>query len=137
MLRGILIFATAILLVAGITGSAALVWVLGPAIGITLGGVWTSDRVFMLRLSPPELRGEFFGIYNLVGKLSSGFGPLVLWGGTVWLLHDSAGWTKLDASRVALVVLALAVVAGLWVLRPLSDEARFVDHEFAGERDAA
>jgi UMF1 family MFS transporter len=129
VLMGILAFATVTLLVAGITGSAVLVWVLGPAVGITLGGVWTSDRVFMLRLTPPAMRGEFFGIYNLVGKLSSGFGPLVLWGGTIWLLHDNADWTKLAASRVALVVLALAVIAGMWVLRPLTDEARFPEDE--------
>ena len=133
VLVGILAFAAAILVVAGVTGSDELVWVLGPAIGITLGGVWTSDRVFMLRLSPPEIRGEFFGVYNLVGKLSSGFGPLVLWGGTVALLHGGGGWTTLDASRVALLVLAVAVLGGIWVLRPLTDEARHEDHDWVAE----
>ncbi len=130
VLMGILAFATLVLVVAGATGSATLVWVLGPAIGITLGGVWTSDRVFMLRLSPPDVRGEFFGIYNLVGKLSSGFGPLILWGGTIWLLNDQADWSKLAASRVALLVLAIAVLAGMWVLRPLTDEPRYADDDF-------
>jgi UMF1 family MFS transporter len=137
VLMGILGFAALTLIVAGATGSAALIWVLAPAVGITLGGVWTSDRVFMLRLSPPEVRGEFFGVYNLVGKLSSGFGPLVLWGGTVALLHGRLDWTKLDASRVALVVLAIAVLAGLWVLRPLSDEPRYADHEWIQDPDEA
>jgi MFS transporter, UMF1 family len=137
VLVGILSFAAITLTIAGVTGSAALVWVLGPAIGITLGGVWTSDRVFMMRLSPPELRGEFFGVYNLVGKLSSGFGPLVLWGGTVYLLHSRGGWSTLDASRVALLVLVVSVLAGLWVLRPLSDKPRYEDHEWIGEDAAA
>jgi UMF1 family MFS transporter len=136
VLVAILAFAATTLVGAGGTGSDSLVWVLGPAIGIMLGGVWTSDRVFMLRLSPPEVRGEFFGVYNLVGKLSSGFGPLVLWGGTVALLHGQQGWSKLDASRVALVVLAVAVLAGLWVLRPLSDEPRYEDHEWDQEAAA-
>lgn len=130
VLRRILLLAACTLLAAALTGSGGLVWVLGPAIGITLGAVWTSDRVFMMRLSPPQVRGEFFAIYNLVGKLSSGIGPLVLWGGTIWLLSDRGTWSELDGSRAALAMLALAVTAGLWVLRPLTDEARFADEEW-------
>jgi UMF1 family MFS transporter len=130
VLRGILVLAVATLVVAAASGSASLVWVLGPAIGVTLGAVWTSDRVLMMRLSPPDLRGEFFGIYNLVGKLSSGIGPLVLWSGTVYLLSDRGTWSTLDASRTALAMLALAIVAGLLVLRPLSDDPRYVDPEW-------
>lgn len=125
VLRGILMLSAVTLLIAGLTGSAQLVWVLGPAVGITLGGVWTSDRVFMLRLTPPEMRGEFFGIYNLVGKLSSGFGPLVLWGGTVWIMNQHFDTSLLAASRGALIVLAVAVLGGLAVLKPLSDHERF------------
>ena len=124
VLFAVLTIAIATLVSAAATGSASLVWVLGPAIGVTLGGVATSDRVFMLRLSPPDVRGEYFGIYNLVGKLSAGIGPLVLWAGTIWLLHDQGSWSKLEASRAALAMLAVAVVAGLWVLRPLSDHDR-------------
>ncbi|MCW2960204.1 MAG: major facilitator superfamily 1 [Thermoleophilia bacterium] len=130
VLSGILVLAATTLLIAAATGSPTLVWVLGPAIGATLGGVATSDRVFMMRLTPPELRGEFFGIYNLVGKLSSGIGPLVLWGGTIWLLHDQGSASVLDASRVALAMLALAAIAGLLMLRPLSDAPRFADDEW-------
>ncbi|MCW2955946.1 MAG: major facilitator superfamily 1 [Thermoleophilia bacterium] len=134
VLVGILLLASSTLLIAGATGSAALVWVLGPAIGVTLGGVATSDRVFMMRLTPPDLRGEFFGIYNLVGKLSSGIGPLVLWGGAIWLLHDHGSASLLGASRVALVALAVAALGGLLLLRPLSDEPRFVDAEWETDR---
>ena len=80
----------------------------------------------MLNLSPPAERGEFFGIYNLVGKLSSGFGPLVLWGGTIWLLHTRLhALDKLEASRAALAVLAVAIFAGWLVLRPLADYDRY------------
>lgn len=116
----ILIIATCTLVAAGATGSSTIVWALGPLVGITLGTVWTSDRLIMMRLTPPPLRGEFFAIYNLVGKLSSGVGPLVLWGGTIWLLHTEAEWTILNASRVALITLACAVIAGLLVLRKVA-----------------
>lgn len=109
------------LVLAAATGAAWAVWVLGPLVGVCLGGVWTSDRVFMMRLSPPRFRGEFFGMYNLIGKLSSGVGPLVLWGGTVWLFHEQFGSSLLDASRIALIALAVATVLGLVLIGPLSD----------------
>ena len=97
---------------------------IGPLLGIVLGSLSAVDRVFLLRLVPPERRGEDFGLYALVGKLSTGFGPLVLWGGTILVAHDLAGMSKFDASRVAVVVLAGAALAGLLILRPLSDRLR-------------
>ena len=122
VLVAILLVFSATLVVAGATGSALLLWVAGPITGVSLGAVWTSDRVFMLRLSPEEKRGELFGLYALAGKLSSGVGPLILWGGTIWLLSTVLHvLEKPGASRVALVVLAAAALAGVLVLRPLSD----------------
>lgn len=125
VLVGILVLFSAALVAEGLTGSTLLLWVAGPIVGISLGGVWTSDRVFMLRLAPAEHRGELFGLYALAGKLSSGIGPLVLWGGTVYLLVrvlEVAG--EAAASRVALCVLAAASLAGIWVLRSLDDAPR-------------
>ncbi len=103
------------------TGSSALLWVLGPLIGIALGSLSAVDRVFLLRLVPAERRGEDFGLYALVGKLSSGFGPLVLWGGTILVATEVAGLSPFDASRVAIFVLAGAALLGYAILRPLSD----------------
>jgi UMF1 family MFS transporter len=122
VLFAILLLFAATLVVTGATGSELLLWVAGPITGLSLGAVWTSDRVFMLRLTPEDKRGEFFGLYALAGKLSSGVGPLVLWGGTIWLLSTVLDvLEKPGASRVALLVLALAALAGVLVLRPLSD----------------
>ena len=42
--------------------------VAGAILGSGLGGVQVADRVLMVRLSPPDRIGEFFGIYGLVGK---------------------------------------------------------------------
>lgn len=106
-------------------GGAATVWVAGPIVGVTLGTLAASDRVFLLRLAPAPLRGEFFGVAALVSKLSSGLGPLVLWGGTVWILSDVGDFaSEASASRVAVGLLALAALAGVLVLRPLSDAPR-------------
>ncbi len=73
---------------------------------------------------PPERRGEDFALYALVGKLSTGFGPLVLWGGTTLVMTELAGLSKLDASRVAIAVLAAAALVGYVILRPLQDHVR-------------
>jgi UMF1 family MFS transporter len=104
------------------TGIGALLWIVGPLVGIVLGSLSAVDRVFLLRLVPEERRGEDFGLYALVGKLSTGFGPLVLWGGTILLLHDGAGLSKFDASRAAVLVLVASALAGLLILRPLADD---------------
>lgn len=103
------------------TGSSALLWVLGPLIGVALGSLSAVDRVFLLRLVPEQHRGEDFALYALVGKLSTGFGPLVLWGGTILAATELAGLSRFDASRVAIFVLAASALAGFVILRPLSD----------------
>ncbi|MGI8624763.1 MAG: MFS transporter, partial [Solirubrobacteraceae bacterium] len=118
---GTLALTIAVLLAGAGTGSSALLWVLGPLVGIALGSLSAVDRVFLLRLVPPERRGEEFGLYALVGKLSSGFGPLVLWGGTVLVMRKVADLSAFDASRVAVAVLAGAALLGLAILRPLPD----------------
>jgi hypothetical protein len=51
--------------------------------------------------------------------------PFVLWGGTIWLLSDVGDLaSEASGSRVAVGLLALAALAGAFVLRPLSDAPR-------------
>ena len=122
VLSTVLVLTAVTLLAAGASGSGALLWVLAPVVGISLGSVWASDRVFLLRLVEPEHRGEVFGLYTLVGKVSSGVGPLVLWGGTIFVLYELLAVAgPAVASRVALCVLALSALVGLALLWPLSD----------------
>ncbi len=120
---GVLSLTVGAMLTEAATGSGELLWVIGPLLGIVLGALSAVDRVFLLRLVPPERRGEDFGLYALVGKLSTGFGPLVLWGGTILVAHELLGLSKFDASRIAVVVLAACALLGLLILRPLSDRA--------------
>ncbi len=111
-------------LLSALVGRGWTVWLLGPVAGGALGVIWTADRVLMLRLTPPELRGQFFGFFNLANRVASAIGPLVIWSGTVWLLHSATGWTSLlGASRVAVGGLGLAAFAGWLVIRPLPDQA--------------
>ena len=106
------------------TGSSALLWVLGPLVGIALGSLSAVDRIFLLRIARPERRGEDFSLYALTGKLATGFGPLVLWGGTILAATELAGLSDFDASRLAIAVLAGAALTGLLILRPLADTPR-------------
>lgn len=120
---------TIVAVVGALIGCAALntvwaLWIAGPVVGAALGAVNTADRVLMLRLAAPEHRGEAFGLYALVGKLSSGMGPLILWGGVIWLTHDKLDLlTVNDASRLALAALACAAAAGGYVLRGVREPA--------------
>jgi MFS transporter, UMF1 family len=65
------------LIIGGSVLSVPTFLIAGLLLGCGLGGVWTSDRVFMLRLSPPERIGEFFGLYGLAGKFSAVTGPVL------------------------------------------------------------
>ena len=112
----------AVLAATGASGSPAMLWVAAPLVGGSLGALTTADRVLLMRLTTPERRGEAFGLYALVGRLSSGVGPFLLWGGTIWVASEALDVLSIaDAGRAALVVLALAAVGGALVLRGVPD----------------
>ena len=95
----------------------ALFLIAGAILGSGLGGVQVADRVLMVRLSPPERVGEFFGLYGLVGKGSQVVGQL-LYGVTLLLFFDSLG---VGAYQLAVVTLLGTMLLGAWILRPVSD----------------
>jgi MFS transporter, UMF1 family len=101
-------------------GSAGLVpfLVAGAILGSGLGGVQVADRVLMVRLSPPDKVGEFFGIYGLVGKGSQVVGQL-LYGAIIFLLLDTLGN---GAYQVAVLSLLVTMFIGLWLIWPVRDD---------------
>ncbi len=117
--------------VAFIAAAAVLskVWFLGvgAVAGTALAGTWASDRVFMLRLSPRSMVGEFFGLYGLAGKFSAVTGPLI-WGITLAVFFPTMG---VDAYRLAILAQLGLMFAGIFVLRGVSDRPR-ADSEEAG-----
>lgn len=92
--------------------------VAGAILGSGLGGVQVADRVLMVRLSPPERVGEFFGLYGLVGKGSQVVGQL-LYGFTLLLFFDTLG---VGAYQLAVLTLLVTMLIGAWILRPVSDK---------------
>ena len=101
----------------GVTG-IGLFLLAGAVLGSGLGGVQVADRVLLVRLSPPERLGEFFGLYGLVGKGSQVVGQL-LYGVTLFLLLDALG---VGAYQVAVVSLLATMLLGAWLIRSVSDE---------------
>jgi MFS transporter, UMF1 family len=102
------------LVIAGAILSLPTFLIGGALLGAGLGGVWTSDRVFLLRLSPPDQVGEFFGLYGIAGKFSAVTGP-ILYGVIVSTLLN-AGWGSL-AYQVGIFSFLILLVIGAWLLR--------------------
>ncbi len=102
-----------------------IVWlfVVACAAGICLGGTWASDRPLMLRLTPPNRVGEFYGLYGMVGRFSAVTGPLV-WGATTWLTVEKGGLPVVQGESFAILSLLAMVLVSFWILRKVSDAPR-------------
>jgi MFS transporter, UMF1 family len=117
----------AVFLLAALVGLLELpLWVLGltaAGAGISLGGVWASDRVLMLRLTPPHRIGEFYGLYGMVGRFSAITGPAT-WALVLYLAIQLGGFAPHVAQGVGVLVLLVQMVIGYWILRPIEDSPR-------------
>jgi UMF1 family MFS transporter len=112
------------LVIAGSVLSLPTFLIAGVLLGSGLGGVWTSDRVFMLRLSPPDKIGQFFGLYGLAGKFSAVTGP-VLYGLIVAYGLDH-GWGSV-AYQAGIFSFLVLMLIGFALLRGVPD--RKSEHE--------
>jgi MFS transporter, UMF1 family len=118
MLRIVLVMWVAAIasgIAAAVTGVTNLAWVIGPVGGLALGATWASDRVVMVRVSPPRRLGEFYGLYATVGRFATIAGPLV-WA----LIVDLA---KLPRT-FAMGALGIFIVIGWVILGRVDDRVR-------------
>jgi UMF1 family MFS transporter len=102
-------------------------WPVPCLAGIALGGTWTADRPYMLRLTPPARVGEFYGLYGMVGRFAAITGPFI-WG----LVSDTLGLGR----PAAILTLLVGIVIGYFILRPVSDARREWSAEERGEVEA-
>lgn len=87
-----------------------LVWIAAALTGIAIGGMFASDRPLLIRLTPPEYIGEFFGLHNMAGRFSAIVGPL-LW---VYVAES------LDLGRpLAVGSLAVMALIGMLIIRTI------------------
>lgn len=97
--------------------SPFLFWFVGPLAGICLGSVWVSARALLVKVSPTEKLGEFFGLYGLTEKFATVIGPLI-WGLTV-LIFEPLGIIRY---RIAVGMLLFFMCCGLFVLTKVPEE---------------
>jgi UMF1 family MFS transporter len=73
-------------------------------IGLVQGGVQSLSRSLYARLIPPQYAGEFFGLYNLLGKFAAIIGPVLM------------GWIALATGDTRRSILGLLLLFGLGAL---------------------
>ncbi len=116
-----------ILTLAAVIGIVGLpLWVLYVAAalaGFSLGGVWSADRPFMLRLTPPARIGEFYGLYGMVGRFSAITGPAI-WAGILWVTGQRLGLEPRVGQGIAVLALLALMITGYVILRPVTDTPR-------------
>jgi MFS transporter, UMF1 family len=101
-------------------------WVLygvAAGAGVSMGGVWASDRIYMLRLTPPHRIGEFYGLYGMVGRFAAITGPAT-WAVILYFTVTSLGLAPQVGQGVGIIVLLAQIVVSYWVLRRVDDESR-------------
>jgi UMF1 family MFS transporter len=115
----------------------AVFWILGPIVGVLLGGVWAVGRPLLMQLSPPEKLGEFFGLYSLSGRAAAVGGPLV-WGAVVYIFSPERALGKIAADifgmdgvsavklpyRLAVLALAAMMAVGLFIFRKVPEKTQ-------------
>lgn len=87
---------------------------LAAFIGLVQGGVQALSRSFYLRLIPPERSGEYFGLFNLVGKLAAVVGPALV--GIVAMMTSS--------SRLSIASLLFLFFFGAVLLSMVKEEEK-------------
>jgi MFS transporter, UMF1 family len=88
-------------------------YVLAIFIGMVQGGVQSLSRSFFAQMIPRESSGEYFGLFNLVGKFASILGPLIV-GWTVYFTGQH------QMGMMGLLVLFVLGGGLLWKVREIA-----------------
>ena len=120
VLGWVLVLWMADFLLAATLGFVALpfgwMYVVGSITGIALGGIWAADRPLMWQLSPLERIGEFYGLYNMVGRFTAIIGPAI-WGGILHVTVRQVGLSPKQGQAMAILVLLLMVALAWFIIR--------------------
>jgi UMF1 family MFS transporter len=112
---------------AALTGILALpvqlLFVIASMAGVGLGGVWSADRPLMLRLTPPDRIGEFYGLYGMVGRFSAITGPII-WAVVATTTITWAGMPPARGQGIGVLVLLALILIARAIIRPVTDARR-------------
>ena len=92
--------------------SALEFYLLAAWVGFVQGGIQGSSRGMFGKLIPKEKAGEFFGLYNVMGRAGAILGPLMV--GTLLTLYGNA--------RIALLPIAVLFIIGGLLLTRVKNE---------------
>lgn len=97
----------AMIVLAWLAYKPLLFWIAANLAGLCLGASQSAGRAFVSVLSPPERRGEFFGLWGLAVRLSAIIGPLT---------YGLVSWLSQGDHRLAMLITGSYFVAGLLML---------------------
>ena len=92
--------------------SALEFYLLAAWVGCVQGGIQGSSRGYFGKLIPKEKAGEFFGLYNVMGRAGAILGPLMV--GTLLTLYGNV--------RIALLPIAILFIIGALLLTRVKNE---------------
>jgi MFS transporter, UMF1 family len=98
-------------------------YAVGALAGFAIGGVWSSDRPYMLRLTPPHRIGEFYGLYGMVGRFAAITGPAT-WALIFWLTVRVLGLEPRVGQGLGILTLVAQMFVAYLILRRVSDAPR-------------
>lgn len=105
------VWVVALLGVIFVRDKAVFSWVLGPTIGIAMGGTWAASRALLSALAPADRQAEFFGLYSLAGKFAAIIGPMT-WGLITYALSSM----PVGKYQVAIAAQLVFLLAGAYLL---------------------
>ena len=102
---------TAVLIVGSLVSVQWMFWVIALVMGLFWAAPQISDRVLLTRLAPEGQVGEFFGLFQVTGRLSSVVGP-ALWTLTLYLFQDFGS----GRYRISLLMMSAFLIVGFVVM---------------------
>ncbi len=69
-------------------------WIMAFLVAMAMGGIQALSRSYFGKLIPPENSGEFFGLYNVVGRFAAILGPLMI--GAIGTMTGHSKWGVLS-----------------------------------------
>ena len=108
---------TTVVVAAALVNATWMFWVVGAVTGCFWGAPQIADRVMLTKLAPEGQLGEFFGLFQMSGRLSAVIGP-ALWGLTTTALIGLGEWRY----RVAMLLVSLFLIGGFALLLAVREE---------------
>ena len=108
---------TTVVVAAALVNATWMFWVVGAVTGCFWGAPQIADRVMLTKLAPEGQLGEFFGLFQMSGRLSAVVGP-ALWGLTTTALIGLGEWRY----RVAMLLVSLFLMGGFALLLAVREE---------------